>query len=392
MKFTTRICFLQGARGFLRLRVVPLKSSIPRAKGVFAMKNFRERGEIHFRRSEFSKQFCVGANIPMVLMAFFDGQTGALIENWIGQRNGASKDCVQSMKKTTQAQLAVWAAMKAKRQPGTERDPAPEGSDSAPILLETKEHIIGIGAPANGIYPVLALPRGSDQDLRARNALMRIGLAYVSQQVNEEMFERSAWMEGVVDAAMQVLSIQFLVVTADGEIQFDSRQNQPRDGKCGWLVCNGHLALNSDHANAELHEAIRAATSPERRTSIVSVFTAPGVARLLVVTPLASQDVTMAMVLFENEQTDHFKLREHFFNAYGLTRSESQIAHEILGGRSIAEAAKTRNLSPATVRSYMKQVFSKTGTHRQGELISLYFSSILPLTAGPNAPGGVHLQ
>lgn len=353
------------------------------------MKNFRERGEIRFRRAEFSDQFCVGGNISMVLMAFFDGQTGALIESWTGRRNCAAEGCAQTMMKTTQAQLAVWVAMKAKQQPVA----AAEGSDPAPILLKTKDYIIGIGTPTNGIHPVLALPCGGDRDLEARRALMRIGLAYVTQQLNEEMFERSAWMEGMVDAAMQVLSIQFLVVTTEGEIRFDSRQGQTReDGKCGWLVCNGHLALTSEQANTELQEAIRAAVSPERRTSIVSVFTAPGVARLLVVTPLAAQGETLALVLFENEQTDHFKLREHFFSAYGLTRSESQIAHEILGGHSISEAAEARNLSPSTVRSYMKQVFSKTGTHRQSELISLYFSSILPLTAGPNMPRGIPLQ
>jgi DNA-binding CsgD family transcriptional regulator len=103
-----------------------------------------------------------------------------------------------------------------------------------------------------------------------------------------------------------------------------------------------------------------------------------------VITPLTISGSNLALVMFENEQIDHFTLREHFFNAYGLTKSESMITHEILSGRSIAEAAKSKSLSPATVRSYMKQVMAKTGTHKQSELISLYFSSILPVNFPQN--------
>jgi len=31
------------------------------------------------------------------------------------------------------------------------------------------------------------------------------------------------------------------------------------------------------------------------------------------------------------------------------------------------------------VRSYMKQIFAKTGAHRQSELISMYYTAILPV-------------
>lgn len=236
--------------------------------------------------------------------------------------------------------------------------------------------------PIEGVFPVLTILRGSNSDLPVRHLLMRLGMAYVAQQLTEEMYERCAWMESLFETATQVLAIQFLIVTAEGEIRNDSRQKQPRFAKRShWMSCNGRLSLASEEENSGLQDAIRDATSFEKRTSIVSVFTSPGVARLVVITPITISGSNLALVMFENEEIDHLKLRDHFFSAYRLTKSESVIAHEILSGRSIAEAAQNKSLSQATVRSYMKQVLAKTGTHKQSELISLYFNSILPICA-----------
>lgn len=58
-------------------------------------------------------------------------------------------------------------------------------------------------------------------------------------------------------------------------------------------------------------------------------------------------------------------------SAYGLSPAESRLALLLLAGRSMTEAADVNNVSRETVRSQLKSVFLKTGTRRQGELISL---------------------
>ncbi|WP_319823923.1 helix-turn-helix transcriptional regulator [Thalassovita sp.] len=345
------------------------------------MKNLRERGETLLRRTEFAHQFCVCAKMPMVLMAFFDGRSRTFKESWIGHSDMLSNESGQEMIQTAENRLALWGAAVAIDPDFGKEGVSAEGSGNITSFMQTEDYIISIGAATSGVYPVIVFHRGSDADFAARKTLLRMGMAYVTHQLTEELYARSVWMETLVETAMQVLSIQFLVVTADGKVRFDSLQNRPsQTSTTDWMVCNKVLSLKSEGENTQMQEAIQAATSGEGRTSIVSVFASPGVPRLVVVTPLNVGDSTMALVLFESENTDHFKLREHFFNAYSLTRSESMIAHEILKGLSIAEAAEANNLSQATVRSYMKQVFAKTGTHRQSELISLYFSSILPVT------------
>ena len=62
---------------------------------------------------------------------------------------------------------------------------------------------------------------------------------------------------------------------------------------------------------------------------------------------------------------------------YKLTRMESEVARDLAAGQSLQEIAKGRFISIQTVRGHLKQVFAKTGTHRQGELIARWRGAIL---------------
>ena len=70
---------------------------------------------------------------------------------------------------------------------------------------------------------------------------------------------------------------------------------------------------------------------------------------------------------------------------YGLTGAEGRIAHLLTRGLSPSEVASTEGVSVSTVRSHLKRVFEKTGTHRQGELIQLLLSGLAPLNSAPAA-------
>ncbi|MGO4129338.1 helix-turn-helix transcriptional regulator [Inquilinus sp. YAF38] len=61
--------------------------------------------------------------------------------------------------------------------------------------------------------------------------------------------------------------------------------------------------------------------------------------------------------------------------AYGLTRRESDLAALIASGLGPAEAAESLGISVGTARHYLKQVFEKTETHRQAELVRLLLHS-----------------
>ncbi|MBM0204440.1 helix-turn-helix transcriptional regulator [Micromonospora sp. STR1s_5] len=57
--------------------------------------------------------------------------------------------------------------------------------------------------------------------------------------------------------------------------------------------------------------------------------------------------------------------------AFQLTAAEIRVSLALLRGQDIAEIATSAQVSEGTVRSQLKSIFAKTGTHRQADLVSL---------------------
>lgn len=62
---------------------------------------------------------------------------------------------------------------------------------------------------------------------------------------------------------------------------------------------------------------------------------------------------------------------ERLVAAFGLTPSEADLAVRLGEGTELSEAADQQGVTRETARQRLKTVFSKTDTHRQGELVSL---------------------
>jgi DNA-binding CsgD family transcriptional regulator len=62
---------------------------------------------------------------------------------------------------------------------------------------------------------------------------------------------------------------------------------------------------------------------------------------------------------------------------YKLTAAEIRVAELLVSGARLQEIAKALGTSLNTVRTHLKQVFLKTGTHRQAELLALFKSAAL---------------
>jgi len=76
------------------------------------------------------------------------------------------------------------------------------------------------------------------------------------------------------------------------------------------------------------------------------------------------------LVLADTEEVENTRLIL-LSKAFRLTPSEARIAMFLIEGKSLEEAAHELGVSRETIRSHLKSVFRKTGTHRQGELIAL---------------------
>ena len=66
---------------------------------------------------------------------------------------------------------------------------------------------------------------------------------------------------------------------------------------------------------------------------------------------------------------------------HGLSQSETRLTCALIGGESLGCAAKIIGVREQTARSYLKQIFVKTDTNRQAELVQLMLKSAVRLSS-----------
>lgn len=64
---------------------------------------------------------------------------------------------------------------------------------------------------------------------------------------------------------------------------------------------------------------------------------------------------------------------------FHLTPAETRLATALVGGLTVARAAKKAHVSTDTARTYLKQIFRKTGVDRQAALVRLLLNCTIPL-------------
>jgi len=348
---------------------------------------FRQRAKAHGKRVEFANDFCVSAELPYVFMGYVNTSTRKIMESWFGRRQPLVNECISDLIKSIELRLALHFSISPALADDGSQMPADIMQDDI-IWIDAGPYRIGIGEFVGQMAPVIAFRHDSSHDQPARQALFKIGMAYVLQQLTQRTSLSSAWQEGVLEAATRVLSIDIVVVSETGEIVHDGRRRKRSQPFLpGLKIVDEQFVADFSTTRTELQAAISAATSLDKKTSIVSIANGENALRFLLVTPLVNSSSPLALIVLEREEVDHAVMREHIFDIYGLTPSERLVAHGIIGGQTVAETAQATSLSVATVRSYMKQIFAKTNTHRQCELITLYYSSILPMASGVGSLG-----
>ncbi len=76
--------------------------------------------------------------------------------------------------------------------------------------------------------------------------------------------------------------------------------------------------------------------------------------------------------------------------AHGLTVSETELVMRLVKGFTIEAAARDMHIQPQTARAYLKQIFAKTDTHRQTDLVRMVLRGVVHIRpfAAPPSNGG----
>jgi DNA-binding CsgD family transcriptional regulator len=204
--------------------------------------------------------------------------------------------------------------------------------------------------------------------VRISRQLLDLELKHVAAVERLEMMQQGALL---VDASARVV-----VANSTAKAMLDSRD--------GIFLCNGRLAV---------------AGSPDELQNLV-VSCAPGshaiggpreinVPRELPRSPLHVAVIPLlpyarlpdfpwvgfgspvAIVTVTDRDLDRRRQQVNLHRRFGLTSAEALFATEILKGDGRKAAAQRCAISDGTAKTYLANIFEKTGTHRQAELIRL---------------------
>jgi DNA-binding CsgD family transcriptional regulator len=97
---------------------------------------------------------------------------------------------------------------------------------------------------------------------------------------------------------------------------------------------------------------------------------------LLAPPPGTSLGEAVAVVFLADPEGTQISATDVLEALYDLTPAEAELLRLLAEGRSLDEVATLRRVTRNTVRSQLKQVFAKTGTSRQGELVHLVLTGV----------------
>ncbi|QNO28867.1 helix-turn-helix transcriptional regulator [Sphingopyxis sp. OPL5] len=194
--------------------------------------------------------------------------------------------------------------------------------------------------------------------------------ALLSRSIETQMYRRAADL------------LSFGVITLDSVGRIVAVDDAARR----WVDEAGVLAIHGDrpHAvqrNVDLSQRI-AAVMESTEAEAIHLGDADGVDLLLV--PLASRadagprGVCM-MLYLSGRRPSRRDISAHVAALFGLSDTQARLAMLLANGRTLAESAAEIGITEQTARTYSKDIYARTGTARQGELIQRILTSVAML-------------
>ncbi|MEO5859061.1 MAG: helix-turn-helix transcriptional regulator [Pyrinomonadaceae bacterium] len=93
----------------------------------------------------------------------------------------------------------------------------------------------------------------------------------------------------------------------------------------------------------------------------------------------ARESEKFALVYISDPERSSTSSEEALRAGFGLTKAEARVAQLVASGHALGKVGEILDISPNTVRTHLKRIFSKTETNRQSSLVKLILSG--PTTA-----------
>jgi len=197
----------------------------------------------------------------------------------------------------------------------------------------------------------------------------------------------SARFAGLV-AAIDHCDVATLIVSREGEVLFANKAGEQllasrngidrKGGRLGGATLPDTLRLQAaiDHVLSSAKDGQSDPVVALRRSKGRPLMVSLARAAL----PDASFGQAVAIAYIFDPDRDLTRLIQPACTFYGLSTSETRLTCKLVSGATVAEAAKAVGVREQTARSCLKQIFLKTETNRQAELVWLMLKSAVHVT------------
>lgn len=257
-------------------------------------------------------------------------------------------------------------------------------------------HMVGAVFPgSDGALGVLGVHRPEQAGAYADKDRQRVSFLlphlqrafWLGEQVSKAAAHRALADETLhrIDAAVFAVDARCSIVAANRRAETLLRAGN------GFAGGRGRLRLEDTGLDQRMVRQVRACiqTAQGRATALGSTLTIPRADRLpltMIIAPLplsglsghAADAWPLALVMVRDPEAATLAIT-CLRDLFGFTRMEAVIAADLAGGLSLDAVAARRGIGGATVRSHLKRILAKTGTHRQAEAVALIARSVAGL-------------
>ena len=235
-------------------------------------------------------------------------------------------------------------------------------------------------------------PFGDEEKTFLAMLLEHIALSLECQWRRQEADDLADMLRTVADREIKPI----ILVTASAESIYRNRAAEKMlDASIGIRMQNQRVIATNPEDQPVLRQAIIQMTDDQTAetipfTSSRTITLRPdrsGQSGVVIVRPAGSLFMREAgrrrslaqITLRSGNDAAHDPTTCSFARQYNLTAAQARVSTLVFSGQTISGVARSLNISENTVRTHLKQIFQKTGAHRQAELIRLHTRLCVPL-------------
>lgn len=270
-------------------------------------------------------------------------------------------------------------------------EPTPGPGTGAAVWMAQDRCLVGMWPDPPPIAPFVALiaDRPEEATVAWRREIARVGLIYETERVRagatEPVPAPAQEPDTLAEDILRLVAIGLVLCDRSGQVIYaNAAAEQWTSGEGALELRQGRIAARRPDLRRSLEGALQAAAVGQpRRPTALALPRGGGDPVPDVVTVLPFAGAPCALMVFGGRDWDAGR-GDLAMRAIGLTPAERRLVGHLCRGRTLDEAAGEADVTISTARTYLKRVFAKTGTHRQGELVALLASLSPPVAVrGP---------